>query len=155
MNSVRSKWNLSQKIKQNLNLPLVLKILQIYSQSQGHIATDGQSVCLSWCRAPSGAHDQILVTVWQLLSCPWEGALSDERTGLPFVRVSQQYYVNCHYIQFLHFTCFISYWIHMEYIQGLCQSGLSTTDYALFLVTFARTTQSSHLNDRMLDRRQV
>jgi hypothetical protein len=36
-----------------------------------------QSVCLSWCRAPFGAHDQILVTVWQLLSCPWEGALSN------------------------------------------------------------------------------
>jgi hypothetical protein len=30
-----------------------------------------QSVCLSWCRAPSGAHDQILVTVWQFLFCPW------------------------------------------------------------------------------------
>jgi hypothetical protein len=55
------------------------------SQSQSHIATDGQSVCLSWCRAPSGAHDHILITVWQLLSCPWEGALSDERTGLSFV----------------------------------------------------------------------
>jgi hypothetical protein len=39
-------------------------------QSQSHIATDGQSVCLSWCRAPSGAHGQILITVWQLLSCP-------------------------------------------------------------------------------------
>jgi hypothetical protein len=33
------------------------------SQSQSHIATDGQSACLSWCRAPSGAHDQILITV--------------------------------------------------------------------------------------------
>jgi hypothetical protein len=31
--------------------------------SQSHIATDGQSVCLSWCQAPSGAHDQILITV--------------------------------------------------------------------------------------------
>jgi hypothetical protein len=28
-------------------------------QSQSHITTDGQSVCLSWCRSPSGAHDQI------------------------------------------------------------------------------------------------
>jgi hypothetical protein len=54
-------------------------------RSLSHIATDGQSVCLSWCRAPCGAHDQILITVWQLLSCPWEGALSDERTGLSFV----------------------------------------------------------------------
>jgi hypothetical protein len=31
--------------------------------SQSHIATDGHTVCLSWCRAPSGAHDQILITV--------------------------------------------------------------------------------------------
>jgi hypothetical protein len=31
------------------------------SQSQSHVTTDGQSVCLSWCRAPSGAHDQIFV----------------------------------------------------------------------------------------------
>jgi hypothetical protein len=52
------------------------------SQSQSHIATDDQSISKSWCRSPSGAHDQILITVWQLLSCPWEGALSDERTGL-------------------------------------------------------------------------
>jgi hypothetical protein len=29
------------------------------SQSQSPVATDGQSVGPSWCRAPSGAHDQI------------------------------------------------------------------------------------------------
>jgi hypothetical protein len=28
-------------------------------QSQSHVTTDGQSVSLSWCRAPSGVHDQI------------------------------------------------------------------------------------------------
>jgi hypothetical protein len=50
-------------------------------QSQSHIATDGQSVSKSWCRVPSGAHDQILIiTVWQLLYC-----FFDERTGLSFV----------------------------------------------------------------------
>jgi hypothetical protein len=42
------------------------------SQSQSHIATDGrsvsQSVSQSWCRAPSEAHDQIFITVWQLQS---------------------------------------------------------------------------------------
>jgi hypothetical protein len=57
------------------------------SQSQSHIATDGQSVSKSWCRAPSGAHDQIFVTVSQLRSCflfLWD-TLSDERTGLSFV----------------------------------------------------------------------
>jgi hypothetical protein len=33
------------------------------SQSQSHIATVGQSVSKSCCRAPSGAHDQIFITV--------------------------------------------------------------------------------------------
>jgi hypothetical protein len=40
-----------------------------HSHSQSHIATDGQFVSKSWCRAPSGAHDQIFITVWQLRSC--------------------------------------------------------------------------------------
>jgi hypothetical protein len=31
--------------------------------SQSHIATDGQSASKSWCRAPSGAYDQIFITV--------------------------------------------------------------------------------------------
>jgi hypothetical protein len=30
---------------------------------------DWRSVSKSWCRAPSGAHDQIFITVWQLRSC--------------------------------------------------------------------------------------
>jgi hypothetical protein len=58
------------------------------SPSPCHISTDGQSVSLSWCRAPAGAHDHLFVTVRQLLSCLEEGALSDERVGLSFVRVS-------------------------------------------------------------------
>jgi hypothetical protein len=33
-------------------------------QSQSHIATDGQSVSKSWCQAPSGAHDQIFITLF-------------------------------------------------------------------------------------------
>jgi hypothetical protein len=28
---------------------------------QSHFATDGRSVSMSWCRAPSGAHDQMFV----------------------------------------------------------------------------------------------
>jgi hypothetical protein len=76
----------SQAVQAKVVILLMLSKFRIsVSQSQSHIATDGQSVCLSWCRAPSGAHDQILVTVLQLLSSPWEGALSDERTGLSFV----------------------------------------------------------------------
>jgi hypothetical protein len=50
--------------------------LQFRSQSQSHIATDGQSIGKSWCRVPSGAHDQIFTTFWQLPSC---------FSGAPFV----------------------------------------------------------------------
>jgi hypothetical protein len=39
------------------------------SQRQSHIATDGQSISKSWCRASSGAHDQVFITLWQLRSC--------------------------------------------------------------------------------------
>jgi hypothetical protein len=39
------------------------------TQSQSHITTDDQSVSASWFRAPSGAHDRMLITVWQLLFC--------------------------------------------------------------------------------------
>jgi hypothetical protein len=39
------------------------------AQSQSHITTDDQSVSGSWFRAPSGAHDQMLITVWHLLFC--------------------------------------------------------------------------------------
>jgi hypothetical protein len=37
------------------------------TQSQSHIATDDQSVSKSWYRAPSGAHDQIFISVWHVL----------------------------------------------------------------------------------------
>jgi hypothetical protein len=39
----------------------------------------------------------------------------------------------------------------MHYIQGLCQSRLSTADYVISLVASA-TRQSSHLNGLMTDR---
>jgi hypothetical protein len=47
---------------------------QFPSQSQSHIANDGQAISKSWrlrswCRALSGAYDQIFITVWQLRSC--------------------------------------------------------------------------------------
>jgi hypothetical protein len=46
-----------------------LKKFPQFCLSQSHIATDGQSVSKSWCRAPSGAHDHIFITVWQSRSC--------------------------------------------------------------------------------------
>jgi hypothetical protein len=42
------------------------------SQSQSHIATGDQSVSKSWCRAPSGAHDQIFI-VWHNSTCFFVG----------------------------------------------------------------------------------
>jgi hypothetical protein len=49
-------------------------------QSQSHIATGGQSVSKSWCRAPADIYYCLTGRVLFL----W-GALSDERTGLSFV----------------------------------------------------------------------
>jgi hypothetical protein len=48
-----------------------LKITHFSSQSQRqiYIATDCQSISKSWCRAPSGAYDQIFIILWQLWSC--------------------------------------------------------------------------------------
>jgi hypothetical protein len=43
--------------------------LSSFSRSRSHIATDGQSVSMSWCRAPSGDRDQIFITVWQSRCC--------------------------------------------------------------------------------------
>jgi hypothetical protein len=39
------------------------------AQNQSHIATDGLWISKSWYRAPSGAHDQIFITLWQIRSC--------------------------------------------------------------------------------------
>jgi hypothetical protein len=39
------------------------------SQSQNYFTTEGESVSMYWCRAHSGTSDQILLSVWKLLSC--------------------------------------------------------------------------------------
>jgi hypothetical protein len=57
-----------------------LRLSRSQSQIQRHIATDDQSFSQSWCRAPSGAHDQIFVAIWQLRSC-YCGAPSLTRGG--------------------------------------------------------------------------
>jgi hypothetical protein len=65
--TIRIKLLPSHTLSKNLKTEIYKTTSQ--SKSQSHIATDGQSVSKSWCRAPSGAHDQILITVWQLRSC--------------------------------------------------------------------------------------
>jgi hypothetical protein len=55
------------------------------SQSQSNIATDDRSISKPSCRASSGAHDQIIITVLELRSLFLWGTLSDQGTGLSFV----------------------------------------------------------------------
>jgi hypothetical protein len=64
--SYNYKWLTSRWAAISHKLPSVLLptdfhwlLIKLSSQSQSHIATDGQSVSKSWCRAPSGTHDQI------------------------------------------------------------------------------------------------
>jgi hypothetical protein len=52
----------------------------------------GQSVSLSWCWAPSGTHDQILDSVWLLLSCPC-GAPTLTREGDVYRNISLSLYI--------------------------------------------------------------
>jgi hypothetical protein len=42
---------------------ILLSQIRYLYQSQSYIATDGQSISKSWCRAPSGAHDSYSLTV--------------------------------------------------------------------------------------------
>jgi hypothetical protein len=65
---------------------LYTRMLSTNYQSQSHVTTDDQSVSGSWFRAPSGAHDQMLITVWQLLFFFFSksGDTSDERSGQSF-----------------------------------------------------------------------
>jgi hypothetical protein len=54
---------------------------------QNHVATDGQSISMPWCLAPSGANDQVLVTVTKLQFSQCEAPFL---TGLSFVNDSSK-----------------------------------------------------------------
>jgi hypothetical protein len=69
--------NSSRELPRTIRGGLLPRTLSCSSQS--HIATDGQSVSKSWCRAPFGAYDQIFSTVWQLRYCFFCGAPSRQR----------------------------------------------------------------------------
>jgi hypothetical protein len=63
--------------------------LSSQSQSQSHIATDSQSVSMSWCRAQIWDFwpEIIYLFFWKLQSCHFWGAFSDERSGLSCVSI--------------------------------------------------------------------
>jgi hypothetical protein len=54
------------------------------SQSQSYVTTDGQSASLSWCQAPIWGLRPDFCYCQTLAGLLMWGALSDERTGLPF-----------------------------------------------------------------------
>jgi hypothetical protein len=64
-------WNYWQQfnVGNAMNIILDRKWICYVYQIQSYIATDGQSISKSWCRASTGAHDQIFITLWQLRSC--------------------------------------------------------------------------------------
>jgi hypothetical protein len=98
--STSSRYNLSFTMSSDLLMSCLEAVLFLFrmlaanwltdsqSQSQSHIATDGQSVSQSWYRAPSRARYQIFIIFLQLRFCFLWGALSDKRTGLSFVYAS-------------------------------------------------------------------
>jgi hypothetical protein len=78
----------------------ICSLLVCQNQSQSYVTTDGQPATLSWNKAPiwglrPGRY--YCMTVVGLLM--W-GALSDERTGLLFARVTVSSKVCCQYVQF-------------------------------------------------------
>jgi hypothetical protein len=86
-------------------------------QSQSHFTTDGQSVSPSWCRAQSGAHDQIFILYESY--CPvYMGRplltrgrvchLSGSVRGLSFVII---------------YTLFTNQMTHVQYVQASASPG--------------------------------
>jgi hypothetical protein len=108
------------------------------NQGQSPKATDGQSVSPSWCQVPSGTHDQIFLLVWKLLSSPC-GAPSLTRGRVS--PLSESYSSNKSFVSIYIWYLQVKTYQRMyaQYIQGLCQSRLSTADYALLLVASATT----------------
>jgi hypothetical protein len=55
-----------------------------FSKSQSYVTTDGQSASLSWCQAPIWGLRPDFYCCQTVAGLLMWGALSDERTGLPF-----------------------------------------------------------------------
>jgi hypothetical protein len=63
------------------------------NQSQSYVTTDGQSASVSGIKHPSGAQDQIFITVWHLQAC-WCELLSLTRGRVCHLPESQSLLVN-------------------------------------------------------------
>jgi hypothetical protein len=76
------------------------------SQSQSYVTTDGQSASLSWNKAPTwGLRPDLYYCLTVTGFLMW-GALSDERMGLSFARVTVSSSKSFVSMYKLHFTCY-------------------------------------------------
>jgi hypothetical protein len=117
-----------------------LVLFQSQCQRQSPVTTDGQSVSLSWCRAPFGAHDQKLSTVWQLGYFE-VGRPLWRRAGYVICRslCLSPSTVDRQQMKYIQLRLVNRTYVYIQYIQGLCQSRLRTTDHALSWVAQATT----------------
>jgi hypothetical protein len=97
------------------------------SQSQSYVTTDGQWASLPWNKAPVWGLRPDFYYCQTIAGFLMWGALSDERTGQSFTMYNVQYIYILRVIT----------WMYIQYIQGLCQSWLSTADHVLSLVASA------------------
>jgi hypothetical protein len=94
-----------------LRLPLTPKArvsftLPLSYESQSHVTTDGQSASLSWNEAPIWDLRPDLYYCQTVAGLLMWGALSDERTGLSFARVTVSSNKSVVRMYNLHFTCY-------------------------------------------------
>jgi hypothetical protein len=104
--------------------------------SPSQFTTDSPSVCMSWCRAPSGAHDQIVI------NCLTVAVLSCRGPSLTGGRVCLLSVIVQRLGQHVHelFTVFMSHMLDIYTIYtSPCQSRLGTADHALQVVPKATT----------------
>jgi hypothetical protein len=81
---------------------------------------------------PTGAEDQIFITVRQLQAC-WCGALCLPRGRICRLPESQSAVISLSSLRTTYILNVIKC-MYMKHVQGLCQSRLSTADHALSLV---------------------
>jgi hypothetical protein len=97
---------------------------QRLTQTKSHIMTEGHSSSQAWCQAPSGAKDQIFITVKQLRFCRC-GSSSLTRGSFSAVIVNStchlylQFYISAFYMVSLQFYMQLNIYVCTIYTRPL------------------------------------